>query len=100
MEPSTRDRLPGAKMREASTFRHRPAGANRPRRGPAKVIQLPAAKMARRRRAIKAGFGLLILSLVGAILARLYLSRSTSSPPGKIVTPAEPASTPRIAIAN
>jgi uncharacterized protein YkwD len=38
----------------------------------------------RRRRAIKAGFGLLILSLIGAILARLYLTRADPPAPEKV----------------
>jgi uncharacterized protein YkwD len=38
----------------------------------------------RRRRAIKAGFGLLLVSLIGAIIARLYLMRSAPPSPEKV----------------
>jgi hypothetical protein len=45
---------------------------------------MPTPKVVRRRRAIKAGFGLLLLSLLGAILARLYLMRPVPQPHEKV----------------
>jgi uncharacterized protein YkwD len=61
----------------------RPATRRRPpgtRNGPAKVIRMPTPTVVRRRRAIKAGFGLLVLSLLAAIIARFYLMY-TAAPP-------------------
>jgi uncharacterized protein YkwD len=58
--------------------------ASGPPRGPAKVIHIPTPKVVKRRRAIKAGFGLLILSLIGAILARLYWTRTAPPTPEKV----------------
>jgi uncharacterized protein YkwD len=45
---------------------------------------MPTPRVVRRRRAIKAGFGLLLLSLLGAILARLYLMRTAPPSPEKV----------------
>jgi uncharacterized protein YkwD len=45
-------------------------------KGPAKVIRMPTPTVVRRRRAIKAGMGLLAVSLIGAVVARLYLMQS------------------------
>ena len=61
--------------------RRRPPGSAR---GPAKVIRIPTPKVVKRRRAIRAGFGLLILSLIGAILARLYWTRTAPPTPEKV----------------
>jgi uncharacterized protein YkwD len=47
-----------------------------PSRGPAKVILMPTPKVVRRRRAIRATMGMLAMGLMGAILARLYISRT------------------------
>jgi uncharacterized protein YkwD len=61
----------------------RPATRRRPpgtRNGPAKVIRMPTPTVVRRRRAIKAGVGLLVLSLLAAIVARFYLMY-TAAPP-------------------
>lgn len=56
----------------------------RPLRGPAKVIVMPTPRVVRRRRAIRATMGLLALGLVGAIAARVYLSRSTPLSPEEV----------------
>ena len=64
-------------MSARSATRRRPPGT---RNGPAKVIRMPTPTVVRRRRAIKAGIGLLILSLLAAIIARLYMLY-TSAPP-------------------
>jgi len=45
---------------------------------------MPTPRVVRRRRAIKAGFGLLLISLIGAIIARLYLMRSAPPSPEKV----------------
>ena len=45
---------------------------------------MPTPRVVRRRRAIKAGFGLLLLSLIGAIIARLYLMRTAPPSPEKV----------------
>lgn len=45
---------------------------------------MPTPRVVRRRRAIKAGLGLLILSLIGAIIARLYLMRAAPPSPEKV----------------
>src|ERR1035441_10639900 len=57
-------------MSPRSATRRRPSGI---RNGPAKVIRMPTPRVVRRRRAIKAGLGLLALSILAAIIARLYL---------------------------
>jgi uncharacterized protein YkwD len=41
---------------------------------------MPTPTVVRRRRAIKAGIGLLVLSLIGAIIARYYLTHAAPSP--------------------
>jgi uncharacterized protein YkwD len=64
--PATRRRAPGT------------------RNGPAKVIRMPTPTVVRRRRAIKAGAGLLILSLLAAIIARFYLMYSAPPSPEKV----------------
>jgi len=65
----------------------RPAARRRPpgtRNGPAKVIRMPTPTVVRRRRAIKAGIGLLVLSLLAAIIARFYLMYSAPPSPEKV----------------
>ena len=65
----------------------RPATRRRPpgtRNGPAKVIRMPTPTVVRRRRAIKAGIGLLVLSLVAAIIARFYLMYTAPPSPEKV----------------
>jgi len=57
--------------------RRRPPGA---RNGPAKVISMPTPTVVRRRRVIKAGIGLLVLSLLAAIIARLYMLYAAAPP--------------------
>ncbi len=59
-------------------------GGARPLRGPAKVIVMPTPRVVRRRRAIRATMGLLALGLVGAIVARVYLSRTTPLSPEEV----------------
>jgi uncharacterized protein YkwD len=69
-------------MSARSATRRRAPGA---RNGPAKVIRMPTPTVVRRRRAIKAGIGLLILSLLAAIIARLYmLYRAAPPTPEKV----------------
>jgi len=65
----------------------RPATRRRPpgtRNGPAKVIRMPTPTLVRRRRAIKAGLGLLVLSLIAAIIARFYLMYTAPPSPEKV----------------
>lgn len=45
-----------------------------PSRGPAKVLRMPTPLRLRRRRAIRAGMGVLVFSLIGAVVARVYVS--------------------------
>ena len=58
-------------------------GAARINRGPAKIIRMPTPRVVRRRRAIKAGMGLLALSLMTIAIVRVYmLSHAPRSPNG------------------
>ncbi|HEY6299159.1 MAG TPA: CAP domain-containing protein [Candidatus Binatus sp.] len=57
-------------MSTRSATRRRPSGT---RNGPAKVIRMPTPTVVRRRRTIKTGIGLLVLSLLAAIVARFYM---------------------------
>ena len=66
-------------MNSRSATRRRPS-----RNGPAKIIRMPTPRVVRRRRAIKAGFGLLVLSLISAIIVRYYLMRSAPPSPEKV----------------
>lgn len=69
-------------MSARSATRRRSPGT---RNGPAKVIRMPTPTVVRRRRAIKAGIGLLVLSLLAAIIARLYmLYRAAPPSPEKV----------------
>ena len=68
-------------MRARSATRRRPPGI---RNGPAKVIRMPTPTVVRRRRAIKAGLGLLVLSILTAIIARLYLRHIAPPSPEKV----------------
>jgi len=68
-------------MSPRSATRRRPSGI---RNGPAKVIRLPTSRVVRRRRAIKAGLGLLALSILAAIIARLYLRHIAAPSPEKL----------------
>ena len=68
-------------MRARSATRRRPPGI---RNGPAKVIRMPTPTVVRRRRAIKAGLGLLVLSILAAIIARLYLRHIAPPSPEKV----------------
>jgi uncharacterized protein YkwD len=45
---------------------------------------MPTPRVVRRRRAIKAGIGLLVLSLVAAIIARYYMMRTAPASPEKV----------------
>src|SRR5260370_35197199 len=65
----------------------RPATRRRPprtRNGPAKVIRMPTPTVVRRRRAIKTGIGVLVLSLLAAIIARFYMMYSAPASPEKV----------------
>lgn len=68
-------------MSPRSATRRRPP---RTHNGPAKVIRLPTPTVVRRRRAIKAGLGLLVLSILAAIIARFYLRDIASPSPEKV----------------
>jgi uncharacterized protein YkwD len=68
-------------MSAKSATRRRP---QRTRNGPAKVIRMPTPTVVRRRRAIKTGLGLLVLSLLAAIIARFYLMHSAPPSPEKV----------------
>src|SRR5271170_7261937 len=61
--------------------RRRPPGTHN---GPAKVIRMPTPTVVRRRRAIKVGLGLLVLSLVAAVIARFYLMYTAPPSPEKV----------------
>jgi uncharacterized protein YkwD len=56
----------------------------KPPRGPAKVIPMPVPRADRHRRALRAVMGLLAISLAGAMLARLYISRTMPLSPEEI----------------
>ncbi|HUO05932.1 MAG TPA: hypothetical protein VMU16_12115 [Candidatus Binataceae bacterium] len=68
-------------MNRASASRHRSAG---PHHGRAKVIRLPISRKVRRGRTIRAGFGILVMSLFGAILAGLYFTQAAPDAPERI----------------
>ncbi len=68
-------------MSARSATRRRPPGRHI---GPAKVIRLPTPTVVRRRRAIKAGLGLLVLSILAAIIARFYLRHIAPPSPEKV----------------
>jgi hypothetical protein len=67
-------------MSTASSRPRRPG----PARGPAKVILMPTPRVVRRRRAIRATMGMLAVGLIGAILARLYVSRTMPLTPEEV----------------
>jgi uncharacterized protein YkwD len=66
-------------MSTRSATRRRP-----PRNGPAKIIRMPTPTVVRRRRAIKVGISVLVLSLIAAILARFYMMYSAPPSPEKV----------------
>src|SRR5258707_15826500 len=68
-------------MSTRSATRRRQSGT---RNGPAKVIRMPAPTVVRRRRAIKTGIGVLVLSLLAAIIARFYMMYSAPASPEKV----------------
>jgi uncharacterized protein YkwD len=68
-------------IRGSSATRRKPA---RVRRGPAKIIAMPTPTVVRRRRAIKAGMGLLLASLVSVAALRIYLARTAPPPPEQL----------------
>src|SRR5258708_29553635 len=68
-------------MSTRSATRRRQSGT---RNGPAKVIRMPTPTVVRRRRAIKTGIGVLVLSLIAAIIARFYLMYSAPPSPEKV----------------
>ena len=60
----------------SGSIRQRPAGKHpyrRAPRGPARVLRMPTPAVVQRRRAIRAGMGVLIVSLLGATAARIYV---------------------------
>ncbi len=65
-------------MSGRSATRRGTAGASR---GPAKVIRMPTPRVVRRRRAIKAGMGLLALSLMSIAILRVYILSSEAPSP-------------------
>jgi uncharacterized protein YkwD len=68
-------------MSARSATRRRPPGTHN---GPAKVLRMPTPTVVRRRRAIKAGIGLLVLSLIASIIARFYLMYTAPPSPEKV----------------
>ncbi|MHB8382946.1 MAG: CAP domain-containing protein [Candidatus Binataceae bacterium] len=62
---------------------------HRVNRGPAKVIRMPTPAVVRRRRAIRAGVGVLIVSLVGAAVARIYIFRNLPRTPEQVAQTSE-----------
>ena len=68
-------------MSARSATRRRPP---RTHNGPAKIIRMPTPAVVRRRRAVRAGLGLLVLSLLAAIVARLYLMYTAPPSPEKV----------------
>jgi uncharacterized protein YkwD len=56
-------------------------GSQKVHKGPAKIIRMPTPRVVRRRRAIKAGLGLLAVSLIGAVIARLYFLQTAPPAP-------------------
>ena len=68
-------------MSAKSATRRRPPGI---RKVPGKVIRMPTPTVVRRRRAIKAGLGLLVLSILAAIIARFYLIYTAPPSPEKV----------------
>jgi len=68
-------------MSTPSATRRRQPGT---RNGPAKVIRMPTPTVVRRRRAIKTGIGVLVLSLIAAIIARFYMMYSAPPSPEKV----------------
>jgi uncharacterized protein YkwD len=67
-----------------STASARGRGGAKPSRGPGKIIPLPTPRVVRRQRAIKAATAALALGLTAAILARLYISRTSPLSPEEI----------------
>ncbi len=68
-------------MSTRSATRRRPSGT---RNGPAKIIRMPTPTVVRRRRAIKTGIGLLVLSLLATIIARIYWMHTAPPSPEKV----------------
>ena len=58
-------------------------------RGPARVIRMPTPAIVRRRRAIRAGMGVLIVSLLSAAAARIYILRTTHRTPEQVAQASE-----------
>ncbi|MFZ0657434.1 MAG: CAP domain-containing protein [Candidatus Binataceae bacterium] len=62
---------------------------HRANRGPAKVIRMPTPAIVRRRRAIRAGVGVLMVSLVSAVVARIYIFRTVQRSPEQVAQTSE-----------
>lgn len=65
-------------------------GAARRPRGPARIIPLPTPGVVKRRRAIRAGAGVLITALIAAISMRVYLTRNAPPSPEEMAGISEP----------
>jgi len=65
--------------------------ARRPR-GPAKIIPMRTPKVVKRRRAMRAGVGVVITALLAAIAMRVYLTRNAPRSPEEMAGVSEPES--------
>ncbi|MGH7779301.1 MAG: CAP domain-containing protein [Candidatus Binataceae bacterium] len=72
---------------------HRGTASKRPshrvNRGPAKVIRMPTPRVVRRHRAIRVGMGVLMLSLVSAVGARIYIFHNDRRTPEQVAQTSE-----------
>jgi len=66
-----------------------PRTARRPR-GPAKIIPMKTPKVVKRRRAVRAGIGVVITALLAAIAMRVYLTRNAPPSPEEMAGVSEP----------
>src|SRR5215469_8308757 len=69
-------------MSGRSATRRGTSGYNR---GPAKIIRMPTPRVVRRRRAIKAGMGLLVLSLMSIAVLRIYVLLTEAPTPEQAI---------------
>ena len=85
--PRVTTRIAAAEFHRERNMSARSATRRRPpeiRNGPAKVIRMPTPTVVRRRRAIKAGLGLLVLSILAAMIVRFYLRHIAPPSPEKV----------------
>jgi uncharacterized protein YkwD len=66
-----------------------PTSARRPR-GPAKIIPMRTPKVVKRRRAVRAGIGVVITALLAAVAMRIYLTRNAPPSPEEMAGVSEP----------